>query len=156
MRLFTIICILLCLISYARPADEKQNTNIYINKYCSDRGNAFARIQKNIIVDCLTDKVLWKISFAEDWQSAMTDALTYKIYDDYRGEPEYAPDPGVILVQTDVNDYKYMVKLQQLVKFYKLPLKLDTIEDYGYSSKKYTPDERDSLHLGKIKLQLKN
>ena len=57
--------------------------------------------------------------------------MVYRIYDDYRGEEESAPKPGIVLIQKTSTDYQYMVKLIQVIDHYNLPVYLDVINDYG-------------------------
>ena len=33
----------------------------YITDYCENNGRAFSPIQNGMVIDCLTDKILWKI-----------------------------------------------------------------------------------------------
>lgn len=113
------------------PIEHKQDLSIYINKFCKGKGRSYVRIQNNLIVDCLTANTLWKIDYADNWQAAMINALFYGIYDDYLGDEEYAPKPGVVLVQEDSDDYRSMVQLKQIVNHYKLPINLNIIENYA-------------------------
>ncbi|MDJ0625717.1 MAG: hypothetical protein QNJ31_05045 [Candidatus Caenarcaniphilales bacterium] len=118
------------LLYYPEP-EHKEEINFYINKFCARKGRTFVRIQNSITVDCMTPRVLWKVGYADDWSQSFTEALRYPIYDDYRGDEEFAPISGVVLVQEDVDDYKNMLQLKQLVRHYKLPVKLEVIENYG-------------------------
>jgi|694.fasta_scaffold09788_7 hypothetical protein len=110
---------------------HKQTLENYTNDFCKNRGKTRARIQSGKIVDCLTSEVLWKVEYADNWPLALVKSMAYPIYDDYRGEEEFAPKAGIALIQEDSDDYKNMIELKQLVEHYKLPVKLHVIENYG-------------------------
>gem|GEM_PF-3239945 len=114
---------------------EQKEIGAYIDKYCQDKGRSFFPIQNNLIVDCITSQTLWKITYAPDWPDAMVEALRYGIYDDYRGAEKHAPKPGIVLIYKHPTDYKYMVKLKQLIRHYSLPIETDTIELHGKQNK---------------------
>jgi hypothetical protein len=117
------------------PAIEhKQDLSVYVDQFCRSRGRSFVRVQNNIVIDCLTSDSLWKVDYADNWPNALVQAMAYSIYDDYRGDEKYAPNPAIVLVQEDADDYKNMVQLKQLVTHYKLPIKLDVIENYASPS----------------------
>ena len=140
--------------SYSAEVFHKEEINYYIEKFCRKKGRSYARIQKNIIVDCMSGNTLWKIDYADNWRQAFTDALTYKIYDDYRGDDdESAPKPGVVLVQEDSDDYKNMLELKEIVKFYNLPINLDVIENYAIQPASQ-PNNRIPRFLKNVQFQL--
>ncbi|HEY9886046.1 MAG TPA: hypothetical protein V6C96_02175 [Vampirovibrionales bacterium] len=111
--------------------ERKESLNFYNDKFCMERGRRDVFIQNGIKVDCMTYKTLWKIGYADEWREVFTEALTYQIYDDYSGSEGYAPNSGIVLVQENADDFKSMLKLKQLIKFYKLPLRLSVIENYA-------------------------
>lgn len=120
---------------FPQPQPEhKQELSYYVESYCKEKGRAFARIQNNHVVDCMTAETLWKVDYADNWPQALAQALALPIYDDYRGDDKFAPISGVVLVQEDSDDFKKMVELRQLVQHYKLPVHLDTLENYAKSS----------------------
>jgi hypothetical protein len=114
--------------------EHKLDLATYTERFCRSRGKPRVRVQGNVVVDCLTNETLWKIDYADNWQSALVQSLKYAIYDDYRGEPEYAPTPGVVLIQEDSDDFKNSLELQQIVKHYQLPVKIEVIENYASAS----------------------
>ncbi len=110
--------------------DEQLNT--YINNYCKNKnGKVFYKIQNRIIVDCLTSKNLWKITYAENWTSALVESMTYKIYDNFMGNEESSPISGIVLIHENPTDYKFAVKLNQLIRYYNLPISYDEIQAFG-------------------------
>jgi hypothetical protein len=111
--------------------EHKQELTSYISSFCQGKGKPNARIQNNIVVDCMTSEALWKVEYADNWPQALVKAMSYAIYDDFRGDEENAPKPGVVLVQEDADDYKNMVQLNQIVQHFKLPVKLKVLENYG-------------------------
>jgi hypothetical protein len=111
-------------------AAHKETLEHYTKKFCQQRGRANYQIQNKIVVDCLTSNTLWKIEYADNWQKAMAEALTYAIYDDYQGDEEKAPQAGVVLIHEDSDDYKNMLKLKQLVEFHNLPIRLEKVENF--------------------------
>ncbi len=130
------------------PIQHKQDLSIYINKFCRQRGRSYVRIQNNIVVDCLTADTLWKIDYADNWHLALVNALFYGIYDNYLGDAEYAPKPGIVLIQEDSDDYRNMVQLKQIVDHYKFPLNLNIIENYSAN----VPESKNvQIELGKKK-----
>ncbi len=116
---------------YTEEPTHKQELNVYIESFCKNRGRSYVRIQNSLVVDCLSSDTLWKVEYADNWPQALVKAMAYPIYDDYRGEDQYAPKPGVALVHEDADDYRNMVELKQLVQHYKLPLKVEAIENYS-------------------------
>lgn len=152
---------LLCLPSLAKQSAEYTQEELpekekdsyltlgkYITGFCESKsGRPFMRIQKGILVDCVTNKALWKIELAANWSDALAQALEYKIYDNYTGPEKLAPDVGVALVQKNKDDYKYTVRLKQIIQFYKLPVYLEAIEDYWDSGVKNQKDEDKSDYI---------
>lgn len=126
------------------PPEHKEEISYYIEKFCHNKGRANVRIQNGIIVDCMTANTLWKIDYADNWPNSLVKSLAYPIYDDYRGEEEFAPKPGIALIQEDSDDYKNMIQLQQLVKYHNLPISLDTIENYATAKAK--PNVNEKIH----------
>ncbi len=139
---------------YPPEVFHKEEINYYVEKFCKTKGRPYARIQKNIIVDCMSANTLWKIDYADNWRQAFTDALTYQIYDDYRGDDEEAaPKPGVVLVQEDSDDYKNMLELKEIIKFYNLPVQVDVIENYA-SKPSTQPISKIPRFLKNVQIQL--
>lgn len=131
-----------------REKDSYLALGKYITGFCESKsGRPFLRIQKGILVDCVTNKALWKIELAENWSDALTQALEYKIYDNYTGPEKLAPDVGVALVQKSKDDYKYTVRLKQIIQFYKLPVYLEAIEDYWDSVDKDEKNDDKSNYI---------
>lgn len=111
--------------------EKQEQINKQIAEYCStNQGKQFYKIQNDIKVDCLTNKNLWKVSYAKDWNKALVDAMAYGIYDTYMGREEDAPQAGIALVLQYYDDYKYVVKLRHLVKHYNLPIDVNEVRDF--------------------------
>lgn len=111
--------------------EKQEQINKHISSYCEEnQGKEFYQIQNNIKVDCLTDKNLWKVSYAKDWNTALVDAMAYGIYDTYMGREEDAPQAGIAVILQYYDDYKYLVKLKHLVKHYNLPVEISEVRDF--------------------------
>jgi len=76
--------------------------------------------------------------------------MFFSIYDDYRGEPRYKPKSGVVLVKESPLDYKYLVKLKQIIDHYRLPVEIDSIDRYSSN------EELLNHQSGQPVFQLKN
>ena len=133
--LFLLNVLLNILPVYSREQEEQEKRALlqrYSREYCDNNyGRALFPIQNKIYVDCLTTTTLWKLGFARDWPKVLTEAMFLPIYDNYKGVQEYKPGAGIVLVRQSPSDYKYLVKLRQLVKYYNLPVQIDSIEKYG-------------------------
>ena len=125
--------------------ERKESLGFYNDKFCKGRGRRDVYIQNGIKVDCMTYETLWKVGYADEWREIFTEALTYQIYDDYSPSQGHTPNSGIVLVQENANDFKSMLKLKQLIKFYKLPLRLSIIENYAAIS------QEERRHNKKIK-----
>lgn len=78
-------------------------------------------------VDCLTDTHAIEYDFGRKWSEAIGQSLGYAIETNKRA--------GIVLILEKKKDYKYWIKLNSIIDYYKLPIDTWKIEAWGSEGK---------------------
>lgn len=114
-KILTIIALL-----FSSPAFAKKERE-YQEEGC--KGAIEFILNDKTRVDCLTVDYAIEYEFAAKWKSGIGQALHY-------GKKTFH-EPGIVLIMTKESDKKYLESLQDLIKHYRLPIKIWIIEDYN-------------------------
>ncbi len=110
-KLLAILTLLLILIPAASPAAARVNEKAdYSKNWCEKIGGKLrVLVQNKTVVDCLTDQFAVKISFADEWASAIGYARYYAV--------TTGRDPGVaLIVESPAQEFSLLVFLLTAIK----------------------------------------
>jgi len=74
--------------------------------------------------DCLTNKNVIEVDYADKWYEAIGQALHY-------GTQLFSRRPGIVLIIEHRNDYRYFERMMNVIKEYKLPIDVWLIDNEG-------------------------
>jgi len=95
----------------------------YQEKWCNENnGKTEVVLSDRTRVDCLTNKYAIEFDFGKKWSEAIGQSLGYSI--------ETQKQPSIVLILEKPKDYKYWIKLNTVIDFYRLPIKTWKIENY--------------------------
>ena len=95
-----------------------ESERYYQNTHC--QGIKEYVLQDRTRVDCLTDTHAIEYDFGPKWAEAIGQSLGYAFATNKKA--------GVVLILRSEKDYKYWIKLNSIIDFYKLPIDTWVIE----------------------------
>jgi hypothetical protein len=116
--ILTAIIILVASTAYAKHINVERH---YQDLWCSEQeGQVEVRMKDGTRCDCLTDDMATEVDFAGKFYEGIAQALHYSML---TGRPG-----GLLLIVEQPKEWKYVVRAQNIIDFYKLPITLYTIE----------------------------
>ena len=105
-----------CFLSPPTNGSEKPE-KYYQESWCAKhKGHSEYRLLDNARVDCLTDEYAVEFDFAGKWAEALGQSMHYSRMTGRKG--------AVVLICGSKNDNKKAKKLDRLINYYRLPIKL--------------------------------
>ena len=99
------------------PVSVEASEGEIVREYCL--WEIEARLPDRTRVDCLGPQVAWEYDYAHKDHEALGQALHYAAMTDRQ--------PGVMLILRKESDQKYVERLQQTIKHWRLPVKLSSL-----------------------------
>ena len=109
--------ILLLLVYFCTPcfADRLHPEKWYQDKWCKEyKGQTEVVLLDNTRCDCITETHAIEFDFGNKWAEAIGQALHYGLQTGKR--------PGIVLILESPNDQRYWIRLNSIIKHYKLPI----------------------------------
>ena len=123
MRTKTILGLLIAttLLLAGCSSPEKLNEKWYQERWCAkEGGEAEVRLEDKTRCDCLTGDYAIEVDFARKWAEAIGQSLHYA---KMTGE-----QAGILLIVEGTKDEKYLARLQNVIKYHNLPIKVWTTQ----------------------------
>ena len=99
--------------------DEARNEHWYQQRWCEQKnGEMEVRLKDKTRCDCLTDDYAIEVDFSHKWAEAIGQSLHYA-----RMTGQQA---GIVLIVEGKKDMKHLKRLEQVIDFYALPIRVWT------------------------------
>jgi len=100
-------------------SQEKLNEKWYQQRWCEQQnGEAEVRLKDKTRCDCLTDDYAIEVDFSHKWAEAVGQSLHYA---KMTGEKA-----GILLIVEDNKDKKHVSRLQNVIDYHNLPIRVWT------------------------------
>jgi hypothetical protein len=122
-KLLIYCCVMMSLIPLAVLAENRIYTELqYQDIWCNyNNGLQEVVLEDNTRCDCVTMKNVVEFDFADKWYEAIGQSLHYATQiDNIR--------PGIVLIIEKESDYRFVKRMNHVIKTYNLPIDIWTID----------------------------
>lgn len=113
---------LLFFILFSFDAIAKKHEKHYQTEWCSGRGVTEYVLPDRTRVDCLTNTHAIEFDFGKKWAESIGQSLYYSLQTGKRA--------GVVLIIRKKKHYRYWIRLNTTIQYFKLPIDTWILKDY--------------------------
>lgn len=117
-----LILIILLTIPTSAFAKHKHYEKFYQEAWCQGKGQTEVVLDDRTRVDCLTEIHAVEHDFARKWAEAIGQSLYYAV--------KTGKTPGIVLILEKKSEYKYLERINKVIKYYNLPIKVWVITNF--------------------------